>query len=489
MQSTQRLAHIKKYSLPLSIAAAFLAVLFVYAMYLSSAGILARWAASLLVLLLCGEIIMLLNGFKGIYGIYMIGSRRGIAFIDNLSKNHKAFWSALADWGLVVSLGFFAYPLLRKGQHPKRMLIFGIATLLALLLLVMPNLSYSMQFINLPQISSRIASEAVASAQATGLNYLSYAIYIVTLIGGFATFTLLVILENAASILYGIAIFLASVAASHPNPGALSSQIPGVAPVIPGITIPLFAGIISLFILLFLHEFSHGILARQAKVKLKSIGIAIFGIIPVGAFVEPDEKEIRKLPKMKQIRILIAGVSSNLLASIAFFALMMLFVVYVLPGIMTYHVIVEGTLPGYPANGIIAPGSTILEWNGYAIKNITSFTVAAKNDKPYSSISVLTDKGSYRFTTNETGKIGVYVEQVSTPKAGILSGSANFLYMVFALSFLLNFLVAVVNLLPIPGFDGWRIYQLNISKRALNVLAIIIVLALLANVLPWLWLK
>ncbi|MEM3572181.1 MAG: hypothetical protein QW530_00430, partial [Candidatus Micrarchaeaceae archaeon] len=84
--------------------------------------------------------------------------------------------------------------------------------------------------------------------------------------------------------------------------------------------------------------------------------------------------------------------------------------------------------------------------------------------------------------------IGVYVTQESVPKSGILSGAANFLYMIFALSFLLNFLVGVVNLLPIPGFDGWRIYQLNIGKRALNLLAIVIILALLANVLPWFWL-
>ncbi|MEM4063926.1 MAG: M50 family metallopeptidase [Candidatus Micrarchaeaceae archaeon] len=478
----------KKYALPLSFAAALITVFFIYAMYISSMGILTKWAAALFALLFCGEVIMLLNGFKGGYGVYMLGSKRGINFIDDISKRRKAFWGALADWGLVVSLGAFAYPIMKKRHHGKRMLLFGIATLAVLLFLVMPNLYYSLQFINLPQITGRVAGEAAASSQAHGISYLSYAIYAVTVIGGFATFTFLVVLENAASIIYGIAAFVSSAAASHPNTAILSSQVPGIAPIIPGITIPLFAGIISLFILLVVHEFSHGVLARQAKVKLKSIGIAIFGIIPIGAYVEPDEKEIRRLPKMKQIRILVAGISSNILASVIFFALMMLFVVFVLPDFMTYHVVVEATMPGYPANGVIAPGSTILAWNGYPIKNLTSFVVAAKNDTPYSTILVQTNKGSYKFATNETGKIGVYVTQESVPKSGILSGAANFLYMIFALSFLLNFLVGVVNLLPIPGFDGWRIYQLNIGKRALNLLAIVIILALLANVLPWFWL-
>ena len=82
----------------------------------------------------------------------------------------------------------------------------------------------------------------------------------------------------------------------------MTSQIPGVAPIIPGIDIPLFAGIISLAVLLVVHEFSHGLLARAAKVRLKSIGLLIFSIIPVGAFVEPDERQISKVKKAAQTK-------------------------------------------------------------------------------------------------------------------------------------------------------------------------------------------
>lgn len=65
---------------------------------------------------------------------------------------------------------------------------------------------------------------------------------------------------------------------------------------------------------------------------------------------------------------------------------------------------------------------------------------------------------------------------------------ANFFYELAALSFGLNFFVAIFNLLPIPGFDGWRIYASKIkSKKVLNALTIIIVIGLLANVLPWFW--
>ena len=52
-----------------------------------------------------------------------------------------------------------------------------------------------------------------------------------------------------------------------------------------------------------------------------SSGIVLFGIIPVGAFVEPDEKQLEKMEKTKQTRVLVAGSSSNLIVSIIAFVL------------------------------------------------------------------------------------------------------------------------------------------------------------------------
>jgi Zn-dependent protease len=60
---------------------------------------------------------------------------------------------------------------------------------------------------------------------------------------------------------------------------------------------------------------------------------------------------------------------------------------------------------------------------------------------------------------------------------------------VIGLSFLLNFLVAVVNLLPIPGFDGWQVYRTKVKNaKYLNLLAALILVALVINALPWIWL-
>ncbi|MFH1316349.1 MAG: site-2 protease family protein [Candidatus Woesearchaeota archaeon] len=60
-----------------------------------------------------------------------------------------------------------------------------------------------------------------------------------------------------------------------------------------GLTIPFFIGIIALFVVIVIHEFSHGVVARANDIHVKSSGFAMFGPIPA-AFVEPDEAQLKK---------------------------------------------------------------------------------------------------------------------------------------------------------------------------------------------------
>ena len=76
-----------------------------------------------------------------------------------------------------------------------------------------------------------------------------------------------------------------------PNaPPPLQPVIPGVP--IPGspIQVPLITGWLALFISAAIHEFSHGVVARAHKIKVKSSGFAFIGPL-AAAFVEPDEKQ------------------------------------------------------------------------------------------------------------------------------------------------------------------------------------------------------
>ena len=88
--------------------------------------------------------------------------------------------------------------------------------------------------------------------------------------------------------------------------------LPGLNPII-----PLWYGILALVIAMVVHEFSHGILSRVANVRIKALGLLMF-FFPVGAFVEPDEEEMRSMKKWERMRLYAAGPGSNMVIAIIF---------------------------------------------------------------------------------------------------------------------------------------------------------------------------
>ena len=90
---------------------------------------------------------------------------------------------------------------------------------------------------------------------------------------------------------------------------------PEVALVLPGINpiLPLeYLGyiLLGLIIAIMVHEFSHGILALTDKIKVKSLGI-LYLIVPIGAFCEPDDEEVKKARILSRMRIFAAGPTAN----------------------------------------------------------------------------------------------------------------------------------------------------------------------------------
>ena len=79
--------------------------------------------------------------------------------------------------------------------------------------------------------------------------------------------------------------------------------------------------IIAILIVAVVHEFSHGIFARYHGIKINSTGVAFLGPI-LGAFVEPDEKEMNNKGKFAQMSILSAGVFANIITAAMFFVIM-----------------------------------------------------------------------------------------------------------------------------------------------------------------------
>lgn len=77
------------------------------------------------------------------------------------------------------------------------------------------------------------------------------------------------------------------------------------------IGIPFWFWIIVVAVILIPHEAFHGIIARSEKIKLKDVGLLLLAIFP-GAFVEPDEKQLKKSKLITKLRIFSSGSFINI---------------------------------------------------------------------------------------------------------------------------------------------------------------------------------
>ncbi len=86
--------------------------------------------------------------------------------------------------------------------------------------------------------------------------------------------------------------------------------LPGINPII-----PIGYGILGLVVAVVIHEFAHGILTVVGKMKVKALGIVLM-VVPMGAFVEPDEEALEKVDKKKRTSVYAVGPATNIIAAL-----------------------------------------------------------------------------------------------------------------------------------------------------------------------------
>jgi len=210
-----------------------------------------------------------------------------------------------------------------------------------------------------------------------------------------------------------------AVRGNPPSPDLLLG-LPGINPII-----PLGYGVFGLAVAIILHEFSHGILARVAKIKIRSLGL-IFLIFPIGAFVEPEEDELRALPRRERARLYAAGPATNMLLAI-FFAVV--FSSVMLAAVSPVHdgVGIVGFTQGIsPAqNAGMQPYTVITAVNGVEIHTYADFRNEMATTSPGQNVTVVafdpttSSSNTYQVTlVAEAGTsrplIGIYAIDVST---------------------------------------------------------------------------
>lgn len=265
---------------------------------------------------------------------------------------------------------------------------------------------------------------------------------------------------------------------------------PGVGLVLPikakGIFfVPFFYWIISIFVIAVVHEFAHGLIARAHNLKVKSSGFAFLGlVIPIipAAFVEPDEKALRKRPSKEQLSVFAAGPFSNIAAAflflgIASFILAPIANALIEPNGVKINEYAKGnqTFPAKSAGMQI--GEIVQQVDNEPTPYVENMSKILKSKKPGETVFIKTDKSVYeiRLAKNPENEslayIGAYLEQSTKIKDNVkinygefLPNSLIWLYGLFAILFILNFGIGLFNLVPIGPLDGGRMMQLVLHK-------------------------
>jgi len=271
---------------------------------------------------------------------------------------------------------------------------------------------------------------------------------------------------------------------------SVSLVIPGVE--IPGspIYIPFFYGIIGLATVLIVHEFSHGILARVEKINIKSIGLLLFAVLP-GAFVEPDEEDMKKAKKPSRMRVYAAGSIANISLFVVAFLITISISSFIIPE--TFHeegIQIESVIEGAPAYNILQTGMIIESLNGINVSNGSTYSNAISTLKPGEIVNVTTNQGTYSFkagenpNNNSLGYMGVQSVKNYKINDNIANTYGNTLpWIWFPLLELFNWIkflnlaIGLFNLLPMKPLDGGHLLEELLDyKLSENIVKPIIVL-------------
>ena len=287
------------------------------------------------------------------------------------------------------------------------------------------------------------------------------------------------------------------------------STTPSVSLVIPGVEmpgssiyVPLGYGLIGLASVLVVHELSHGILAVTEKISIKSIGLLLFAIIP-GAFVEPDEDELKESSRLSQLRVYAAGSIANMSLAAICLILFMVISSYAIPA--NFHengIEISRVVSDSPASHCLKEGMIIESIDNHPINDSSSYMNIVGSFKPGDNVSVSTNEGSYTLTldknpNNESlGYFGIQAAkhyELSSNTFGPLPWIYFYLLDLFQWMFVLNLGIGTFNLLPMKPLDGGKMLEILLSyklperlyKPLVNsisvIMALIIVFSLLAS--------
>ncbi len=150
--------------------------------------------------------------------------------------------------------------------------------------------------------------------------------------------------------------------------------LPGLNPYV-----PIVYGWLAIVVAIVIHESAHGIVARSLGLPVKTAGLIFFFIIPLGAFVELDETQLRETKVRNSLRVLAAGSGINFIVGLVCLGLLLLSVSAMVPAANGSAIAgVEQDTSGLPSPALhagIMPGDFIVRINGVPNNDLGSLSL------------------------------------------------------------------------------------------------------------------
>lgn len=257
---------------------------------------------------------------------------------------------------------------------------------------------------------------------------------------------------------------------------------------IPGVTIQSSSNIVyfllSVPIVLVIHEGAHGIVATLEKIKIKTGGFAVFIALFAG-FVEPDEEEFVKAKKISRLRVIGAGATSNVLFS------------FIIAGLLIFNPSFALIMPD-PIKGVFynaplgVPIVSVTEGSGAEKAGLQKDDIINAIDG--NSVVLPQDFAKIKLKAGDTAMVSIIrdgkpmqIPVVTTPSKddpqkgmlGILRAAlpsyqpvvpyyihwSPEVFMFLLWLWMLSFFIGIFNMLPLPILDGGKFVHTIIEKK------------------------
>jgi membrane-associated protease RseP (regulator of RpoE activity) len=300
---------------------------------------------------------------------------------------------------------------------------------------------------------------------------------------------------------------------SNPGVGQVVRDLgPGSILLLPGINplLPIVYGWIAIVVAIVVHEGAHGVIARNVNLRVKSSGLLLFLIVPIGAFVDVDEEQLKKTRARSALKVMAGGVGANIILAVVCLLGVLLLVGSLTP-IVDNGVYINEVTAGFPAQTAgLLPKDVLISIDNVQIHNTTSLRAILENrtsgdtlnvtvlrgenwQQPFSTIvnltvsenrtimgimssDLLTQARLDNYRTFSIERITMYLVPPTlasglTPYSDSLAqfySSPVPQWQIFANGlfwlWFVNFNLAIFNALPIYPLDGGRIFDITLKR-------------------------